>query len=156
VQALDPALALEALRPLAAAEPVSIRLTRALSLMVTGFAGLAALIALLGLFACQRVAVLQRQREFGLRRALGANDRALLQAVLKPALGMAAVGCLLGLALQLGLQQLGALWLHGLPLPQPLQLLAIALLLLGLSLMVALGPARTALRVPAMQVLRAR
>jgi ABC-type lipoprotein release transport system permease subunit len=34
--------------------------------------------------------------------------------------------------------------------------LAIALLLLGLSLMVALGPARTALRVPAMQVLRAR
>lgn len=156
VQALDPALALEALRPLAAAEPVSIRLTRALSLMVTGFAGLAALIALLGLFACQRVAVLQRQREFGLRRALGANDRALLQAVLKPALGMAAVGCLLGLALQLGLQQLGALWLHGLPLPQPLQLLAIALLLLGLSLMVALGPARTALRLPAMQVLRAR
>lgn len=69
---------------------------------------------------------------------------------------MAAVGCLLGLALQLGLQRLGALWLHGLPLPEPLQLLAIALLLLGLSLMVALGPARTALRVPTMQVLRAQ
>jgi putative ABC transport system permease protein len=113
-------------------------------------------IALLGLFASQRVAVLQQQSEFGLRRALGASDRALLQAVLRPALGIAAVGCLLGLALQLAVQQLGALWLQGLPLPQPLQLLAIALLLLGLSVIVALGPARSALRVPAMQVLRAQ
>ncbi len=154
VQALDPALALESLRPLADAEPVSIRLTRALGLMVTGFAVLAALIALLGLYASQRVAVLQQQPEFGLRRALGASDRALLKAVLRPALGVAVAGCLLGLALQMALQRLGSLWLQGLPLPQPLQLIAIAVLLVSLGALVALGPARTALRVPAMQVLR--
>ncbi|WP_395788544.1 ABC transporter permease [Aquimonas sp.] len=155
LQTLDPALALDPLRPLAEVEPLSIKLTRMLAAMVAGFALAAVLIALLGLYASLRVAVLQRQREFGLRRALGASDRVLLGVILRPALGLAVGGCLLGVCLQVLLQHLGAGWLQGLPMPAPLQLVTVALTLLSLSLLAALGPASTALRAPSMQMLRA-
>jgi ABC-type antimicrobial peptide transport system permease subunit len=52
----------------------------------------------LGMYGVTTYTVAQRTREFGVRLALGASPRALLRSVMDEALGVAAVGLLLGVA----------------------------------------------------------
>ena len=66
--------------------------------MVGTFAGLALLLALVGVFGVLTYSVQQRRREFGVRIALGASGSSVLGLVLRGAATMIAAGTLVGLA----------------------------------------------------------
>src|SRR6185312_15224443 len=73
--------------------------TARLSLWLIGlFAALALLLAAAGLYAVMAVAVAAREREFGVRMALGAAPWRLLQLVMRGGLGQIAVGLAIGVA----------------------------------------------------------
>jgi predicted permease len=73
-------------------------------LLLGGFAALALVLAVVGVYGVIAYAVGQRTREIGIRMALGAAGREIRGAVVRPALGLAATGVVLGS---------GAAWLLG-------------------------------------------
>jgi putative ABC transport system permease protein len=69
------------------------------AVMVMTFAGLALLLAMVGVFGILAYAVQQRAREFGVRRALGASSGNVLQLVVSSALRLVGFGALIGFML---------------------------------------------------------
>ena len=77
-----------------------------LNLLLIGvFAALALLLAVAGLYAVMAVVVASREREFGVRLALGAQPSRLARLVLRGGLGQVALGVAIGTAAALGLSQ---------------------------------------------------
>jgi hypothetical protein len=66
-------------------------------IMIGVLAGLGLLLASLGLYALMAYQVAIRQKEIGIRKALGASDDSLRRGVILPGIGMSAVGAALGL-----------------------------------------------------------
>jgi putative ABC transport system permease protein len=71
--------------------------TRFLTLLLTGFAGIAALLAMLGVYAVTAYAVQQRYKEVAIRIALGASDKAVLTIFLREAALLLGAGTIVGL-----------------------------------------------------------
>src|SRR5206468_12294100 len=71
---------------------------RRLTMVLLGlFAGVALLLALLGIYGVIAYSVVQRTRELGIRRALGAGQRDIIRLVLGQGLGLALAGVALGI-----------------------------------------------------------
>jgi ABC-type antimicrobial peptide transport system permease subunit len=122
------------------------------------FALLALLLAAAGMYAVMAVAVAAREREFGLRSALGAAPSRVVRVVLQGGLAQIAIGLVLGVPLSIGLS--GALRTvvqqQGLPrMFDPLAIAAVCLCLAASGLLACLLPALRAARVHPMQALRA-
>jgi predicted permease len=127
-----------------------------LNLLLVGlFAGLALLLAAVGLYAVMAVAVAARQHEFGVRAALGAPPARLRRQVLREAGVQIGVGLLLGLGVAMALSRLLQRFLFEVRVADPLAIGAVLLVLAAAGLLAALAPARRAARVPPMQALRA-
>ncbi|WP_295917912.1 ADOP family duplicated permease [uncultured Xanthomonas sp.] len=127
-----------------------------LNLLLVGlFAGLALLLAAVGLYAVMAVAVAARQHEFGVRAALGAPPARLRRQVLGEAGVQIGVGLLLGLGVAMALSRLLQRYLFEVRVADPLAIGAVLLVLSAAGLLAALAPARRAARVPPMQALRA-
>ena len=154
VAEFDPALPLQHVSTL----EQEVRDNHALEAMIgqlsAGFALLATVLAALGVYGVVNYALRQREREFGLRIALGAPPSRLRAQILNHSLRLFAMGALLGLLIG-GLTGRGAeSLLFGLSGSDPLTLLFVPLLL---ALIVALAswlPAWRAGRVDPMQALR--
>jgi predicted permease len=134
--------------------------------LAAGFAVLAAVLACLGLYGVTADAVARREREIGLRMALGASSRSILAATLAQAARLTAYGLAAGLAAALALARLwrGALYLdpghhdgllYRIQTADPRVLGGVALLLLGSACLASLVPARRAARTDPMRALRA-
>jgi putative ABC transport system permease protein len=106
-------------QPIYDVRPMTAVLERALhgqwlnTVLVGTFAGMAVLLASAGLFGVVSYLTAQRQREFGIRLAVGAKAVDVLALVLKQGLGRAAVGLALGLALSAALTRALGGMLHG-------------------------------------------
>ncbi|HET8898396.1 MAG TPA: ADOP family duplicated permease [Rhodanobacteraceae bacterium] len=130
-----------------------------LNLLLIGvFAALAVLLAAAGLYAVMAVAVAAREREFGVRMALGAAPARLLHLVLRGGLRQIAAGLALGVVAAWSLarvlsQLLMTLIGHGGAL-DPLVMLGAAVVLLLAGLLACLLPALRAARVAPMRALR--
>lgn len=130
--------------------------TQRLSLVLLGvFAGLAVVLAAVGLFGVLSYHVGQRTREFGIRSALGATPRGLVRQVLREGGGLALLGLALGavgaVTMSGALQSL----LYGVR-PFDLATLAAASALLGaVGFLACLLPARRAAQTDPMEALRA-
>lgn len=128
-----------------------------LNLLLVGiFAALALLLAAAGLYAVMAVAVAAREREFGVRTALGASPARLTQLVLRGGLGQIVLGLALGVGLALALSGmlralLEELGRSSIDLPS---LAGVCVLLAATGLLACLLPALRAARVQPMTALR--
>lgn len=128
--------------------------TRLNLLLVGAFAGLALLLSAVGLYAVVAVASAARQREFGVRSALGARAGGLLGLVLGDGLRQVALGLALGLAGALALSRVLQAYLAGIGASDPLVLLAVAGVLAAVAVLASLLPALRAARADPMVALR--
>jgi predicted lysophospholipase L1 biosynthesis ABC-type transport system permease subunit len=118
------------------------------------FAGLALVLAAVGIYGVIAYSVGQRTREMGIRMALGANPGMLERQVLKEALLLAVAGALLGLVGLAGLSRFIASLLFGTSPADPIVFMAATALLVGVASLAAWIPARRAARIDPVSALR--
>jgi predicted permease len=118
------------------------------------FAGIALLLAAVGLYGAMSFAVGRRTREIGVRMALGAQPGDVLRMVLGEGLRLAAVGLVAGLATAAALTWTMRGLLFGVTAADPLTFAGITLLLLAVACLATWIPARRAARVDPMRAIR--
>jgi predicted permease len=121
---------------------------------IAGFAGLAVLLAGVGIYGVMAYAVSQRTREMGVRIALGAGPRNVLGMVLNQGLRLALIGVALGLAASFGLTRLMSGLLFGVKPTDPETFVLVTVALLAVALAACWIPARRATRVDPIVALR--
>ena len=126
-----------------------------LNLLLVGlFAGLALLLAAVGLYAVMSVAVAAHRHDYGVRAALGATRERLLFTVLRSASAQVGLGLAIGLAVSMLLSRVLTGFLFGIQALDPLAIGAVLLILGATGLLASLPPAWRAARVRPMQALR--
>jgi ABC-type antimicrobial peptide transport system permease subunit len=127
---------------------------RLVAMLSASFAGLAALLAALGIYGVLAYVVVQRTREIGIRMALGAVAGHVRLLILKEVGSMVLIGVGVGLPLAYGLARFSESILYGVHASDP----AVYALGLGLIALIALAacffPARRATRVDPLVALR--
>jgi len=118
------------------------------------FAGVALLLAAVGIYGVMARSVTERQRELGIRTALGAPRERILAMVVRQGGTLIAGGVLLGVAGALALSRLMRGLLFGVAPNDPLTLVAVSATLAAVALVAVLIPAWRATRVDAMEALR--
>jgi predicted permease len=129
-------------------------LYRAGARVFSAFAGIALLLAVIGVYGVKSYVVSRRTREFGIRIAIGAHPRALLWQVLREGGRITAVGIGIGLLLALGAGQILQGLLYGVNAVEPVVLVTAPLILLASSLLASYIPAVRATKVDPTVALR--
>jgi len=132
---------------------------RLVAVMFAVFGGIAVLLASVGLYGVMSFSVNQRSQEFGVRMALGADAPRILRMVLRQGVWQLGVGLGLGVTLALIIATVANTGLTNFLFEtnprDPLTYTAVSLLIIGVSLLAILIPARRATRVDPMVALRA-
>ncbi|WAS95743.1 ABC transporter permease [Nannocystis punicea] len=118
------------------------------------FAGLALLLAAIGLYAVMANAVAQRTHELGVRLALGAQPQGVVALVVRQGARLIAIGLVVGIVGALVGTQVLASTLPDLGTADPLTFAAVTLILLVVGLAATYVPARRATRIDPMTALR--
>ncbi len=132
----------------------SIATERFRAVLISSFAGVGLLLAMLGVYGTMAYTVAQRTFEIGVRMAFGAERSAILSAVLAHAAKLACYGIAVGLVLSLLLARLVTSMLVGVRPTDPVSLGVASLLLLLTALAAALAPGWRATHVDPMVALR--
>jgi len=119
-----------------------------------GFGVLALLLAAIGIYGVVSYSVAQRTREIGVRMALGAKRRDVLQLVLGEGLLVVAIGLCLGLLLSAAATRLLSGFLYGVGTTDPLTFVAVPLVLGFVALLASYIPSRRATKVDPLEALR--
>jgi len=120
----------------------------------SGFAGIALLIAVVGVAGVLAFSVSARTREFGVRLAIGSTPQHLLAGVLSEGMVIASVGIAAGGAGGYVLARVAASVFEHVQLPGAVPVLGAAAVLIGSAVVASLMPAARASRVDVMQALR--
>jgi predicted permease len=120
------------------------------------FAGLALVLASIGMYGVISYLVGQRTHEIGVRMALGADKRDILRWVLRQGGRLAVIGAIAGLAASLGLTQIMQHWslIYGVRAWDPWTLFGVTTLLMVVALAASYIPAARAMRIDPTQALR--
>jgi putative ABC transport system permease protein len=124
------------------------------TILLAGFAGLALLLASLGIYGVMSFAVAQRTRELGVRVALGASRDKVLGLVLRQGLTLTAIGAGIGLLGGAALTRLIASQLYGVKSTDLVTFALVTVLLLTVATCATLIPALRATRIDPMVALR--
>jgi len=127
---------------------------RFLTLLLTLFAGVALVLAAVGIYGVISYSVAQRTSEFGIRIAMGAAPKDVLGMVLGQGLMLGAIGVVLGAVGALALTRLIRGLLFGISSFDPVTFVVMAILLTGVTMAACWVPARRATRVDPMVALR--
>jgi putative ABC transport system permease protein len=120
----------------------------------SGFAGMALLIAVVGVAGVLAFSVSGRTREFGIRLAVGSAPRHLLGRVLAEGVTIAAIGIASGALCGYVLARVATRFVESVQLPGALPVMAAATVLIAAAIVASLMPAARAARVDVMQALR--
>jgi len=127
---------------------------RVAALALGSFGILGLFLAATGIYGVMAYAVARRTREIGIRIAIGASRRQVLDTVLRRAVGMIGAGTLIGLLGSLAVARLLARLLYGID-PADLSTLGITLgLMAAIGLLACWVPARRAIGIAPTQALR--
>src|SRR6266404_2617248 len=118
------------------------------------FAGVAVLLAAVGIYGVMSYSVSERTHEIGIRMALGACQTDVLGLVARLGLKLTAIGLAIGVALALGVTRLISTFLYGVKPSDPLTYVAVALALGAIALLACYIPARRAVKVDPLVALR--
>lgn len=124
------------------------------SILMGIFAGVALLLAAIGLYGVISYSVVQRTREIGIRTALGANPGNIRALVVRGAMTLTGLGLILGVAGALGLAQVLSSMLFNTGKYDPATFAAVAAILSVVALLACLIPARRAMKVNPIVALR--
>ena len=125
------------------------------TLVMLGIAGAMALaLGIIGVYGVISYMVSQRQREFGIRLALGAHPGKVLKMVLRQGLKMALAGVVIGFGGAFALTRLMTSLLFGVAARDPATFVAVSALLVLVALLACYFPARRAMKVDPMVALR--
>jgi putative ABC transport system permease protein len=123
--------------------------------LISTFAGLALILASLGLYGVVSYSVTQRTTEMGIRVALGAQPESILRLVVFHAAGLVAIGLGIGIAVTLASSRIISRFLFGVSAADPITLGAASLVILMVALTASLIPALRAIKVDPATALRA-
>jgi predicted permease len=155
VRKIDPQLAVADVRLMDQIVDSSISRPRFLFFLVSLFAGLAILLAAIGIYGVIAYSVSQRMPEFGLRLALGAAPRDLLRSVITQAARLALAGTVAGGVAALVLGRLVQSLIYNVSSADPLTFVVVISAVLLVAILAGYVPARRATRVDPMAALRA-
>ncbi len=154
VKALDPNLPVSNVRMMEEVVAQSLATRRFVLLLFGLFAGLALLLATVGIYGVLTASVSQRTRELGVRIALGATARDVGRLIVGQGLKLVLSGIALGLVGALALRRMIEKLLFGVSPTDPLTYIAIASLLVGVAIVACWIPARRATKVDPLVALR--
>jgi predicted permease len=156
VKDVDPTQPIANFRPMTQviAESNAPAKNRFLSILLAAFASLAVALAAIGIYGVMSFAVAQRTRELGVRMALGASRGHVLRLVVGQGVRLALLGGGIGIAAALTLTRFLESMLFGVRPTDPLILLAVSFLLMGVALVASYLPARRAMKVDPIVALR--
>jgi putative ABC transport system permease protein len=154
VKDVDALLPVSNITPIESMLGNAVALPRTYATLVGVFAGAALLLAVLGVYGVMAYAVSQRQREIGVRLALGAAPSGIRRMVLRQGGFLAALGVGLGLAAALFVGQLIQALLFGVTAFDAPTLVTVSLVLGAMTLLASWIPARRAMRVDPLSAMR--
>jgi putative ABC transport system permease protein len=154
IKDIDPNVPLfseQTMNDLVAAQVASQRFNAA---ALAGFAGLAVLLAAVGIYGVMAYAVGQRTREIGVRMALGAERGDVLRMVLRQGLTLTLIGVVIGLGASFGLTRLMRTLLYNVKATDPATFIFVTAALIFVALAACWIPAHRATRVDPVVALR--
>jgi putative ABC transport system permease protein len=154
VSALDRDVPVADLSTLASWVTEAMSQTRFLLALSSTFAGLALVLAAIGLYGVVSFSARQRTREIGVRVALGASDRDVRRLIVGQGMLVAAIGIVLGLGASVALTRVVSSYLVGVSATDPVTFAGVPLVLLGVSALASYLPARRATAIDPVRALR--
>lgn len=122
--------------------------------LLSAFGLLALALACIGLYGIMAYSVNQRQREIGVRMALGAAQNSVVRLILRQGMVLVAIGVAIGFIISLATGRLLARMLYGIGASDPFSVIAAAVVLLVVALLACSVPAFRASRIDPLSALR--
>ena len=154
LKAIDPNLPVSNAKTMEAVMAQSLAMRRFVLLLFSLFAGLALLLASVGIYGVLSASVAQRTREMGIRRALGATTRDVWRLVVGQGMRLVLFGLVVGFISALALNRFIEKLLFGVRSKDPLTYGVIGVVFIGVGLLACWVPARRATKVDPLIVLR--
>jgi putative ABC transport system permease protein len=154
LRSMDSDMAMDQVRTMDQLVDESLASDRFVTSLFAGFAGVALVLAAIGIYGVMSFAVAQRTQEIGVRMALGANARDVLGMVLREGMMLAGLGLVIGLSGTYFIGQTMKSVLYEVSALDPIAVGGVAVVLMVAALLACYLPARRATRVDAMVALR--
>src|SRR5690349_11345193 len=154
VQAVDPAQPIYAVNSMNLVIENTVKDKSVNTTLLSVFAGVSLLLAVIGVYGVMSYTVAQHTREIGIRMALGAQPRSILNLIVGRGIVLVSVGAVIGVVASFGLTRFIENMLFGVTPTDPLTFVMIVALLGFVALLACLIPAQRAMRVDPIVVLR--
>ena len=151
---IDPELALFDVKTMDERVALSMASRRTALMLAVAFGCLALFLSAIGIYGVLAYLMAQRKREIAIRMALGSTGAGVVRLVLREGLLLVGVGMALGLVGAAALHKVVASQIYGVRPLNPLVLGSVSVLLAGIALAACAAPARRAIRIDPVQVLR--
>ena len=155
VREMDPALPIVQLRTMEEVVGASVTRQRFLSMLLGIFAAVALTLAAIGTYGILSYMVSERQREIGIRMALGADTGQVMRLVMGQGIAIAGIGIIVGIVGAYSLSRLTASLLYGVSPSDPLTFGIVAAVIAAVAVAACVVPTRRALRVDPLEAIRA-
>ena len=154
LRAVDPTVAVENLKTLEEIRGDSLASRSFAMRLLIGFSIVASALTLVGIYGVLSLSVAARRRELAIRTAMGAGRRDLLKLVLGEGLRLVAGGVTAGLAAAIAMSRVLRSFLFEVEPTDPVTLVVVGLLFVGVALLACWAPARRAAKVDPLEALR--